>query len=415
METGIKKMPHRSYQKMPQDILEQKRLDALEELRIMDTPPEERYDRLVQIAINLFDMPICYISFLDAERQWFKACRGLKQSQTPRDIAFCNETIMGNEPLIIHDTHFDERFTNSPLVRQDPYIRFYAGVPLTDPMGYNVGSFCLADIKPKKLDAKQIELMVTLTNIAKDELRLRKSNFLLKKIKDQLIIRNKLIHKVFCSYMSDDIIKTLLESPEHQKLGGRANKITVMFCDLRDFTSISETLPAEQVVQLLNAYFSEMVPIVEKHQGIVDAFLGDGMMVNFGIGVSQENAPLLAITSALEMQHELQKLNHSNEKKNMPRLEMGIGINSGLAVVGNIGSTKRMQYSAIGPSVNLASRIQEVTFGGQILISESTYAEVEKDIKIKGQLRVKFRGIKFPITIYDVECLKSNKKTKSSR
>ncbi|WP_010653709.1 adenylate/guanylate cyclase domain-containing protein [Fluoribacter dumoffii] len=386
---------------------EKKRLDALQSLKIMDTVPEESYERLVRLAIDLFNIPICYIAFLDEKRQWFKARHGLKAKQTPRNISFCNVTIKKHEPLIISDALLDARFANSPLVQKDPYIRFYAGVPLTDPQGYNVGTFCLADTSPKELDEKQMELLLNLANIAKDQLSLRKTNLLLQKIKNQLEVRNKLIRKVFSFYMSDEVVNTILESPHHQKLGGYENKITIMFSDLRNFTPLSESIPGETLVTLLNSYFSKMVPVIEKYQGIVDAFIGDAIMVIFGAPYSSGNDSLRAIACALEMQRVLKKLNQANTKKNLPKLEMGIGINTGVAVVGNVGSRKRMQYSAIGSPVNLSSRIQDLSLGGQILISESTYKEVAKDIEVNGHLRVKVKGIQSPITIYDVAGLKS--------
>ncbi|MCW8400353.1 GAF domain-containing protein [Legionella sp. PATHC038] len=389
---------------------ENKRLDALQSLKIMDTGPEESYDRLVRLAIDLFNIPICYIAFLDEKRQWFKSQHGLKVKQTPKNISFCNVTIKKHEPLIISDALNDERFANSPLVQEAPHIRFYAGVPLTDPEGYNVGTFCLADTSPKQLDSKQLELLLNLAHIAKDQLSLRKTNFLLQKIKSQLEVRNKLIRKVFSFYMSDDVVNTILKSPHHQKLGGYENKITIMFSDLRNFTPLSEAIPGETLVSLLNNYFSKMVPVIEKYQGIVDAFIGDAIMVIFGAPYSSENDSLRAIACALEMQQVLKKLNHANKKKNLPQLEMGIGINTGVAVVGNVGSKKRMQYSAIGSSVNLSSRIQDLSLGGQILISESTYKEVVNDIEINGHLRVKVKGIQSPITIYDVSNLKSLEK-----
>lgn len=393
--------------------LEHKRLDALQSLKIMDTLPEESYERLVRLAIDLFNIPICYIAFLDEERQWFKARHGLKEKQTPRCISFCNVTIKKNEPLIINDALLDERFANSPLVQHEPFIRFYAGVPLTDPQGYNVGTFCLADTSPKELDSKQRELLLSLANIAKDELTLRKTNLLLQKIKNQLEVRNKLIRKVFSFYMSDEVANTILKSPHQQKLGGYENKITIMFSDLRNFTPLSESIPAETLVSLLNTYFSKMVPVIEKHQGIVDAFIGDAIMVIFGAPYSSGDDSLRAIACALEMQKMLKKLNRANSKINLPQLEMGIGINTGVAVVGNIGSKKRMQYSAIGSAVNLSSRIQDLSLGGQILVSESTYKEVAQDIEINGHLRVKVKGIQSPITIYDVSDLKlKNQKVK---
>lgn len=381
---------------------EQERLKALEALKIMDTAPEENYDRLVRLAVDFFQIPICYISFLDEKRQWFKSQHGIDLKQVPRKLAFCNETIKRTEPLIINDTHLDEQFSDNPYVRQDPYIRFYAGVPLTNPQGYNVGTFCLADTSPKELDKQQLNLLLNLAEIAIDEISLRNANFLLKKIRKQLELRNRFIHKVFSFYMSDEIVNTILESPERQKLGGQENKITIMFCDLRNFTPLSETIPGEKLVSLLNSYFTKMVRVIEKYQGTVDAFIGDAIMVIFGAPHSSGNDSLRAITCALEMQKELKKLNRANAKLNLPLLEMGAGINTGLAIVGNIGSKKRMQYSAIGSAVNLSSRIQGLSLGGQILISESTYQEVANDIKISGHLRVKVKGIDSPITIYDV-------------
>lgn len=387
--------------------LEQKRLGALDSLKIMDTAPEECYDQLVHLAIELLNAPICYIAFLDERRQWFKSRHGLQAKQTPRSIAFCNETIKKSEPLIIADTHLDERFASSPLVRDDPNIRFYAGIPLTTPDGSNVGTFCLADTEPKVLEPKQLELLLKLANIAKDQLSLRQSNHLLKKIKKQLEIRNAFIRKVFSFYMSDDVVNTILESPAHHKLGGKDTKITILFSDLRNFTPLSEALPGDQLVSLLNTYFNKMVRVIEAHKGTVDAFIGDAIMVIFGAPYSTGDDALRAVSCALDMQKELKKLNRVNKKNGLPQLEMGVGINTGKAVVGNIGSKKRMQYSAIGSSVNLSSRIQDLTLGGQTLISEATYLEVAKHVKISGNLRVKVKGIQSPLTIYDVEKIAS--------
>lgn len=394
----------------PHHDLEKKRIDALHTLKIMDTDPEESYERLVRLAIDLFNIPICFISFLNEERQWFKALHGLNLKQIPRSISFCNETIKKQDPLIINDLLDDKRFANNPFVLQDPFLRFYAGVPLTDSQGYNVGTFCLADTSPKELDSKQLELLQSLANIVKDELTLRKTNILLQKVQKQLEMRNKLIRKVFSFYMSDEVINTILKSPTLQKLGGYENKITIMFSDLRNFTPLSESIPGETLVSLLNTYFSKMVPVIEKHHGIVDAYIGDAIMVIFGAPFSSGDDSLRAVACALEMQEVLIKLNETNSKISLPHIDMGVGINTGCAVVGNIGSKKRMQYSAIGASVNLSSRIQDLSLGGQILISESTYEEVKNKIEINGHLRVKVKGVQSPITIYDVARIKSNKK-----
>ena len=131
-------------------------------------------------------------------------------------------------------------------------------------------------------------------------------------------------------------------------------------------------------------------------------------MVIFGAPYSTEDDSLRAIACAIEMQKTLKKLNVAHQKKGLPQLKMGVGINTGLAVVGNIGSKKRMQYSAIGSSVNLSSRIQDLSLGGQILISEATYQETKNDLEINGHLRVKTKGFDYPIHIYDVVGVNGN-------
>lgn len=393
-------MPKKS---IDQESREQERVAALLALKIMDTAPEECFNRLVRLATEMLKIPICYIAFLDEKRLWFKARHGLDLKQTPRRDAFCNETIKRNEPMIITDTFLDERFANNPYVQKAPFIRFYAGVPLTDPRGFNVGTFCLADTTPKELSPEQFEFLMGLANIAKDQLTLRQSNFLLQKIKKQLELRNNFIRKVFSFYMSDDVFNTILKSPTQQRLGGQQTKVTTLFSDLRNFTPLSESLPGDQIVTLLNNYFTKMVRVIEKHKGTIDSFIGDAIMVLFGAPYSSGDDSLRAIVCALEMQRELKKVNNLHKKQGLPHIEMGIGINTGTAVVGNIGSKKRMQYSAIGSSVNLSSRIQGLSLGGQILISESTYLEVADKIEINGHLRVKVKGIEHPITIYDVD------------
>ena len=378
------------------------RLAALHELQILDTPAEERFDRLVQLATDLLHVPIGYIAFLDEQRQWFKSRRGLRAKQTPRNISFCNHTIQKTEPLIIPDTLLDKRFVNSPLVKKSPFIRFYAGIPLANSKGFNVGTFCVADRAPLKLKPEQLKILRELAALVEEQLSFRQANTLLRKIKKQLELRNDFIRKVFSFYMSDDVVSSILDSHAQQKLGGKECKVTILFSDLRNFTPLSDSLPAEQLVNILNSYFTKMVHIIEKHKGTIYSFIGDAIMVIFGAPYSTQDDALRAVACAVEMQLTLKKVNTQNKKKGLPQLLMGVGINTGTAVVGNVGSKKRMQYSAIGSSVNLSSRIQDFSLGGQVLISEATYMETSKDLEISGHLRVKTKGFDYPIHIYDV-------------
>ncbi len=149
---------------------EDSRLDTLLSLKVLDTPPEERFDRLTRMAKQLFDVPIAVVSLIDKDRQWFKSCVGLDVSETPRDISFCGHAILGDELFIVTDTMQDERFADNPLVLDEPKIRFYAGCLLKSLHGHNLGTFCIIDNKPRNLNKDEIASFKDLAFMAEREL-----------------------------------------------------------------------------------------------------------------------------------------------------------------------------------------------------------------------------------------------------
>jgi len=146
------------------------RTQTLRSLNILDTPHEERFDRLTRLAKRLFDVPIALVSLVDENRLWFKSRVGLEISEAPRDISFCGHAILGDDILMIPDAHQDSRFSDSPLVVGDPYIRFYAGIPLRVANGSKLGTLCLLDTEPRTLDADDRALLRDLANMAEQEL-----------------------------------------------------------------------------------------------------------------------------------------------------------------------------------------------------------------------------------------------------
>lgn len=146
------------------------RLEALRSLGILDSPPEERFDRLTRMAKRLFGVPISLVSLVDENRQWFKSCYGLSVSETSRDISFCGHAILGNDPFIIPDTIADGRFADNPLVLNDPQIRFYAGVPLSGPSGSKLGTLCIIDRQPRSFAKDELEALVDLAAMVEREL-----------------------------------------------------------------------------------------------------------------------------------------------------------------------------------------------------------------------------------------------------
>ena len=224
----------------------------------------------------------------------------------------------------------------------------------------------------------------------------------LQRLAEQVELRNKFIRETFGKYLTDEVVSTVLESPTGLQTGGEKRKITMMMTDLRGFTSLSERLPPERVVGLLNRYLSTMVSVIKQYQGTIDEFIGDAIFVLFGAPVWQEDDAERAVACAVAMQIAMSSINEQNLKEDLPELEMGIGIHTGPVVVGNIGSAERMKYGVVGSQVNLTSRIQSCTVGGQILISETTRQEAGRILKIGQQIEVKAKGVEHPITLSEV-------------
>ena len=211
------------------------------------------------------------------------------------------------------------------------------------------------------------------------------------------------IRNIFGRYLTAEIVSNLLERPEGLKLGGERRKITILTSDLRGFTALSERLTPEEVVRILNFYLSCMADVITVYQGTIDEFMGDGILVLFGAPTLREDDAQRAIACAVGMQLAMQKVNEQLQKWDLSALDMGIGINTGEVVVGNIGSEKRTKYGVVGNQVNLTYRIESYTTGGQILISEMTLNQAGRDlIKIENQKLVQPKGVKKPITIYEV-------------
>ena len=152
---------------------DKERLAALRELLILDTPPEERFDKIVQFAAQEFDMPIALLSLIDENRQWFKASVGMDVCETGRDVSFCGHAILQPDIFVIPDARADERFADNPIVTGEPYVIFYAGAPLTLASGFTVGTLCLLDHKPRQLDATELAILTTLRDLLLEEMETR--------------------------------------------------------------------------------------------------------------------------------------------------------------------------------------------------------------------------------------------------
>jgi adenylate cyclase len=218
----------------------------------------------------------------------------------------------------------------------------------------------------------------------------------------QLEVRNQFISKTFGRYLSEDIVESLLASPDGLKLGGERRQVTMMMADLRGYTSISESLPPERVVSIVNNYLERMIEIIVQHRGTIDEFTGDGIFAIFGAPIERPDDAQRAVACAVAMQLAMVQVNASNREMGLPTVEMGIGLNTGVVVVGNIGSMQRAKYGAVGSAVNLTSRIESYTTGGQIMISQSTLDAVGDYVDIEERLYVEPKGVSRSIAIHSV-------------
>jgi len=175
-----------------------------------------------------------------------------------------------------------------------------------------------------------------------------------------------------------------------------------MMTDLRGFTALSERLEPEKVVQMLNAYFEVMVEVVLKFQGTINEIIGDALLVIFGAPQEMPDRTQRAIACAIAMQNAMAEVNKQNREQGLPELEMGIGLNETEVIVGNIGSSKRSKYTVVGSGVNMTSRIESYSVGGQVLISESVLQEAGEVLRIDAQREVLPKGAETPLKIYEV-------------
>ncbi|MGB3404045.1 MAG: adenylate/guanylate cyclase domain-containing protein [Microcoleaceae cyanobacterium] len=213
----------------------------------------------------------------------------------------------------------------------------------------------------------------------------------------------RLTRKTFGRYLTDKRVAQLLESKEGFQLGAKRQRLTILASDLRGFTAISERLKPEEVVQILNIYFRQMSKVITDYGGIINQLMGDGMLIFFNSIFSSEDHATRGVACAVAMQLEMEKVNCILNELGFPKLEMGIGLNTGDAAIGNIGSEERTEYTAIGCEVNLAFHIEACTTGGEIFISESLkQATLPTRLKLQKHKNITVKGFRESQKIYKI-------------
>jgi len=213
----------------------------------------------------------------------------------------------------------------------------------------------------------------------------------------------RIIKDMFCRYMSNEVVENLMEAPDKLKLGGDKRDATVFFADIRGYTSFSESREPEDIVEILNEYFSEAVEHVMHYKGYIDKFIGDCIMAVWGVPmVPEEEDAINAVSCALAIQDMINSTGRKFFRKVASNLRVGIGVNTGPLVAGNLGSLQRMNYSVIGDTVNLAARLEGVAGANEVIVSQSTRNHLGDKFRLEERPAVHVKGKEKPIQIYNV-------------
>lgn len=218
----------------------------------------------------------------------------------------------------------------------------------------------------------------------------------------RLDVQSDFIRRTFGRYLSDGVVDAILDEPDGLKLGGESRVISLMMTDLRGFTAMSEVLSPDQVIELLNGYFDVMTRVLMSYEATIDEFIGDAIFAVFGAPNEMVDHAARAIACSIAMQNAMVEVNSRLAEKGLPELEMGIGLNTGEVVVGNVGSERRTKFGVVGRNVNLAARVESYTVGGQVLASDATVAAAGGSVVTRGHRDVEPKGIKGQVRIHDV-------------
>ncbi len=224
-------------------------------------------------------------------------------------------------------------------------------------------------------------------------------------LNQKLEIQNRVLQKTFGRYLSEEVVEEILRNPDNWKLGGRKVELTVMISDLRGFTDICERMDADDLILMLNHYFTEMNRETERYGGTLIEFLGDGMFIIFGAPIQAKDHASRAVAAAIAMQRKMEDVNAWNSEKGFPALTMGIGINTDKVILGNIGSMRRVRFGAIGAAVNLTGRIESYSYENQVLISPHTKQAIDAELNVTDTITIRPKGVTEDITIYDVTAI----------
>jgi len=390
---------------------EVERNEALRSYRIMDTPPETKFDEIGKLAAQICGCSVSYVSFIEDDRFWFKSKYGLPEDfeGCPREIAFCSVTVCGSELVLSEDLSLDERFRNFEFVVNEPHFRFYAAMPLMTPDGFAIGTICVMDTVPRELTTEQLEALRRLAQQTIAQLEHRRRIIEL----DQAMRELDDAHAALVKEKSraDNLLSAILPTPIAQELMQNEKvapryfpEATVIFADVVGFTKVAEKTEPVMLLGMLDAYFAHFDDACAENGSEKLKTIGDAYMAVAGVPELDRLHVLRACLSALSMQSRAEKVSAERDKLRLPNLTFRIGIHTGAVIAGIVGR-RRFTYDVWGDTVNMAAFMETHSQPGRVNVSEQVYLRMQPyfDFTGRGAIEVKNKTL---LAMYFLDRLK---------
>jgi class 3 adenylate cyclase len=373
------------------------RLAAVRALNILDTAPDIAYDEIGELAAQICQCPVAYISLMDDDRLWLKAKYGLPPgfNQCPREIAFCATTVCGTEMVVAPDLRQDARFNQIPFVTGEPHFKFYCGMPLITGEGYALGTLCVMDFEPRQLSFEQSESIRRLSRQVMAQLELRRKLIEFDQtIKELNQARSDIAAE---KQRTEELLVNILpvSIAEELKKNGRVQpkyvpSATILFADFKGFTLLAERMEPVALVGLLDQYFTAFDEIVARHDLEKLKTIGDAYMAVAGVPEASRHHPFNACLAALAMQAAVAQMKAQREKMRLPTLELRIGLHSGPVMSGVVGRRK-FTFDIWGDAVNTAALMEANGIEGRINVSETVAGQIKAlfELEPRGSIEAK--------------------------
>lgn len=359
---------------------------------------EEIYQQVFDILMEVTPASRCFIFRRNEQGEFQQVAARMRKAGEVGVPLPISQTIFAKVAaerisILLEDAQRDESGISAKSILYSP-IQSVMAAPIIGPRGLLGIIYVDRQDDPETFSADDLDLLNAIavhTGIAINTV------ITYERLQKQSRARDSLVR-----FLPRQVIDEIMRSPESIKLGGVRQKITALFADVRNFTTLSETSAPEIIVNLLNRYFSMVSEIIFRHGGTLDKYIGDGLMAMFGAPYTSELDPIQAVRAAVEMQKGMIPFNESLKADNLPPIDIGIGINTGQAIVGYIGSETRLDYTAIGDAVNTAARLESLAQAGQIVISENTMQELDETFLLKPLGTEKLKGKNVNLRIAEV-------------